>query len=125
MKSKPKRILVINDETGFLEQFKQWLSFDGYVIETAETGESGLRMLKEQLFDLVFLDYYLKKENDGIKTATNFIPRIRQINASLPIIVTSASHLGLDASELSVEQVEYVNSSFWSKISNILTSFLS
>ncbi len=124
MGTKQKRILVINDEEGFLEQFKKWLTLYGYETETVDSGESGLDLLKEQFFDLVFLDYNLKKEKDGIKTASNFIPKIRQINHSLPIIVTSASHFNLNKDDLQVDRVEYVNSSFWNKISNIVKSII-
>jgi signal transduction histidine kinase len=50
------RILVIDDELGIREGCRRVLEPEGYTVETATTGQEGLRRLKEQAFDLVLLD---------------------------------------------------------------------
>ena len=49
-------ILVIDDELGIREGCRRVLEPEGYTVETATTGQEGLRRLKEQAFDLVLLD---------------------------------------------------------------------
>jgi len=50
------RILVIDDELGIREGCRRVLEPEGYTVETATTGQEGLRQLEEQAFDLVLLD---------------------------------------------------------------------
>lgn len=50
------RILVIDDELGIREGCRRVLESEGYAIETAATGQAGLRCVREGQFDLVLLD---------------------------------------------------------------------
>lgn len=50
------RILVVDDEPGIREGCRRVLEPEGYFVETAATGEEGIRKLQEQPFDLVLLD---------------------------------------------------------------------
>ncbi len=50
------RILVIDDELGIREGCRRVLEPEGYTVETATTGQEGLRQLTERAFDLVLLD---------------------------------------------------------------------
>jgi signal transduction histidine kinase len=49
-------ILVIDDELGIREGCRRVLVPEGYAVETAATGNDGLRRVQEQHFDLVLLD---------------------------------------------------------------------
>lgn len=49
-------ILVIDDELGIREGCRRALEPEGYVVETATSGQEGLRLVQEQQFDLVLLD---------------------------------------------------------------------
>jgi two-component system sensor histidine kinase/response regulator len=51
-----EHILVIDDELGIREGCRRVLEPEGYIVETATTGQEGLRRLKEQAFGLVLLD---------------------------------------------------------------------
>ena len=46
-------ILIIDDEAGIRESLETLLEFEGYSVESAETGEDGLARLSEHTFDLV------------------------------------------------------------------------
>ena len=50
------RILVIDDELGIREGCRRVLEPEGYTVETATTGQEGLRWIQEQPVDLVLLD---------------------------------------------------------------------
>jgi len=55
---KPK-ILIIEDDQGILKFLKRGLSYEGYQILVAETGESGLETAEKEDPDLVILDIML------------------------------------------------------------------
>ncbi|MBU1148835.1 response regulator [Patescibacteria group bacterium] len=60
MKNK-KNILIVEDETAFLYAMQSKLSIKGFNVETATTGEEGLKLVNDQKFDLIILDLLLPK----------------------------------------------------------------
>jgi len=50
------RILVIDDEPGIREGIKRGLTPQGYIVETAENGEQGLALFRQNPCDLVLID---------------------------------------------------------------------
>jgi DNA-binding response OmpR family regulator len=54
-----KKILVIEDEPGILLSLKDEFESEGYKVFTAENGEKGFQMAKEQKPDLIILDIML------------------------------------------------------------------
>ncbi|MBN1348739.1 response regulator [candidate division KSB1 bacterium] len=115
MKSE-KRILLINDEPEMLSQMERWLIQEGHYIKSCQTGRGGVQLMREMKFDLVFLDYHLKKELDGETTARVIIPELRKINPSVPIIVVSATERNLTPDDLGVLAVLRVTSSCWQQM---------
>ena len=59
MKRENASILVVDDDPALLQSLKEILEAEGYEVTTAADGESGLRCLKEQAFDLVLSDLAL------------------------------------------------------------------
>ncbi|NQT93034.1 MAG: response regulator [Lentisphaerae bacterium] len=51
-----KRILLIDDDTSLLTTLSDFLSFEGYEVVTADSGEQGLRRLQTTEPDLIVLD---------------------------------------------------------------------
>jgi len=49
-------ILVVDDEKGIREGCRRILMSEGYVVEVAENGEIGLKLVKEKPFDLLLVD---------------------------------------------------------------------
>lgn len=57
--NEPPRILVIDDEEGIRAGCRRALEPEGYVVETAASGQEGLRRFREGNFDLVLIDVVL------------------------------------------------------------------
>ena len=91
MSNRVPHILVINDEPLILAQIDKWLTKAGYLVQTSETGAQGAKLASQNVYDLIVLDFNLKRELDGVKTAFNFIPIFKKMNSNTPIIVTSAT----------------------------------
>ncbi len=84
------RLLIIEDETELRESMAEGLKIDGYEIDTASDGETGLDLLFDNVYDLVLLDLNLPKL-DGMDILREF----RKENLETPVIILSA-RIGLD-----------------------------
>src|SRR6266436_9583818 len=85
MKSKGKRILVVDDEPSIQRILRRNLAISGYEVLVAETGEQALEMVRINQPDLILLDLWLPGEIDGIEVCT----QVRQWS-QVPIIILSA-----------------------------------
>ena len=91
------RILVIEDDERILKFLRRGLAYEGYLVDTASDGESGLRIARDQPPDLVILDWMLPGL-DGIEVCR----RLRG-GGPVPILMLTAKDnvsdrvLGLDA----------------------------
>jgi len=63
---KMKPILIVEDEAITRESLRDWLTYSGYQVETAEAGEEALEVIAEQDFGLLILDLKLPGK-DGIE----------------------------------------------------------
>ena len=63
----------------------QLLSFLGYQIETAASGEEGLELLRKRFFDLILLDMIMESDMDGLET----FRRALEINPNQRAIIAS------------------------------------
>jgi DNA-binding NtrC family response regulator len=59
MKNKGKKILIVDDDKRILESLKVILESEGYVVETAETGQEAIKRNQNDLFDMALLDIKL------------------------------------------------------------------
>ncbi len=76
-------ILVVEDEKSMLMGLKDNLEFEGYQVDTAEDGESGYDMIRNNKYDLVLLDVMLpyisgfdickKVRGEGVTTPIIFL----------------------------------------------------
>lgn len=119
-----KHLLVINDEPGMLEQMQRWLGGAGYAVKSTLWGEVGVAMARQFQFDLILLDYNLKRENGGAKNARAFISQLIGINPKIPIIVVSATMRNLAKEELGVADVLVVDRFFWKKLLEMVAETL-
>jgi two-component system, OmpR family, response regulator ArlR len=78
------RILIIEDEVQILELLKLELSHEGYEVDTAADGRTGLEKIESGLFDLVLLDIMLPQLN-GIEVCR----KARKVT-NIPIIMLTA-----------------------------------
>ena len=82
-----KNILVIDDEKSIRNSFI--LTFEGsfYNIDTAESGKEGLEKIKENTYDLVFLDLKMPNMN-GVEV----LREIRKFNKQITVYLITAFH---------------------------------
>jgi DNA-binding NtrC family response regulator len=83
--SRAGSILIIDDEAAIRESLETLLEFEGYRVESAETGEQGLAKIGQRPFDLVLLDYALPDRN-GLEVLAD----IRERDPQLAVIVVTA-----------------------------------
>ena len=93
------KILIIDDDAVDRLAIKRLLAISGVEAETAEAanGIAGLEMMAQDVFDIVFLDYYMPTE-DGLAV----LQSIRQLYATIPVIMLT----GQDDTELAVRLVQ-------------------
>ena len=95
------RILVIDDDTPVRELTCRMLAREGYEIAEAENGEQGIKIFRNQPFDLIITDLVMPVK-DGINT----ILEIRQMTPDLPILAVSGG--GVIAKEQYLNAAGYI-----------------
>ena len=85
--TKPKQILIVDDEPTIRLGFAITLRTESYLVETATNGREALQKLADHSFDLIILDLRMP-ELDGIET----LQKLRQAphNRNVPVILCSA-----------------------------------
>lgn len=92
------RILVVEDEERIRQFLQRGLSFEGYRVDVAEDGATGLELARENPPDLVLLDIMLPGDLDGFEVCR----RLREVS-DVPILMLTAKEAvedrvaGLDA----------------------------
>jgi Response regulator containing CheY-like receiver, AAA-type ATPase, and DNA-binding domains len=63
---KTARLLLVDDDPGLLKLLGMRLTSEGYQVDTAESGQQGLRVLAKERIDLVISDLRMD-EMDGLQ----------------------------------------------------------
>ena len=90
-------ILIIDDEKSIRNSLKEILEFEGYDVHTAENGQEGLSMIKEDDYDLVICDIKMPKM-DG----KELLSRAQLLDIP-PKFIMISGHGNLDTAIESVE----------------------
>lgn len=85
MKSSTK-IALIEDDADLLEMFKLKLNLEGYETITAEDGVSALKIIRNELPDLILLDMLLPRK-DGFEILQELKTSIDKKLKSIPVVV--------------------------------------
>ena len=85
-----------------------YLKEKGYDLASTTTGKEGLRLIRDQNFDLVLIDQFMPGD-DGIETSVN----IKSINPSVPIIMITKS-----------EEEWLIDDAIYKKIDRLLINFI-
>lgn len=80
-----QRILIIDDEAGIRDSLETLLTLEGFRVDLAGDGATGLDQLTRTAYDLMLLDLALPGES-GI----DLLPRIRALVPDLPVIMITA-----------------------------------
>src|SRR3989339_581628 len=86
MNQEKKRILVVDDDTNILRVFKSILEKEGYMVETAETGNDALEKIKKEKFNVCLIDVRLP-DMDG----TDLLLELTKEPETIKIIITGFS----------------------------------
>ena len=124
MQQGQQSILVVNDEQEMLDQIQRWLGVAGYVVRCTMTAEDGIKLFGQNHFDLVLLDYHLKLEQTGARTAKTFIPIFKKLNPAIPILIISATVSDLNKDELGVAAVFILHRAIWRNLLNLIREIL-
>lgn len=96
-----KKILVVDDEEGILEEIKGFFREEGFQVETARTGEEAIQTLREQDLSLVMIDLKLPDMSGllVLKMAKEIHPRTKVIVNTGYVdqnLIDQAQELGCD-----------------------------
>ncbi len=83
--SKKLKILVVDDNEEFCQNLKDILELHDYEVATAYDGFKGLKLVKENGFDLVLMDVKMPVM-DGVET----YKKIKEVAANTPVIMMTA-----------------------------------
>lgn len=90
-------ILVIDDEKSIRNSLKEILEFEGYEIHTAENGQEGLNMIKDEDYELVICDIKMPKM-DG----KELLSKVQSLDAP-PKFIMISGHGNVDTAIESVK----------------------
>lgn len=79
------RILIIDDEAAIRDSLEALLTLEGFAVEMAPEGNSGLDLLSTNEYDLLLLDLSMPGES-GI----DLLPRIKRLRPEMPVIMITA-----------------------------------
>lgn len=80
-----ERVLIVEDEPGLVMALTDCLSGEGYSVESAADGETGLTRAANEIFDIIILDVMLPRRN-----GFNVCRDLRQKGVNTPILMLTA-----------------------------------
>lgn len=92
MNPQDKKILLVEDEDFIRDLYQRQLTKAGFQVKIAIDGQTGLKMLKAESFDLMLLDIMLPGMN-GLQVLRDF----KTQNPSSPMITILLTNLGQEA----------------------------
>jgi DNA-binding NtrC family response regulator len=92
------KVLVVDDETGVRFGIRDFLEQQGYEIEEAESCRDAQHLFRASRPDIVIADYMLP---DG--TALDLIPRLKEIDSDIPLLVLTA-HGSIDLAVRAIKE---------------------
>jgi OmpR-family two-component system manganese-sensing response regulator len=78
-------ILLVDDEAELREPLRHILSQEGYNIETADNGNSGLKLAQEKTYDLLILDWMLP-----YYSGVQICQKLREQGNHTPVLILTA-----------------------------------
>jgi len=103
-----KPVLVVEDEAIMRESLRDWLSDEGYAVETAEHGEAALQAIGERDFSLLILDMKLPGKN-GLEVLKEARAQNPKING---IIITAYPSIDTAVEAMKLGAIDYISKPF-------------
>ncbi|MBI5584736.1 MAG: sigma-54-dependent Fis family transcriptional regulator [Deltaproteobacteria bacterium] len=102
------KILVVDDEENMLRLFKRVLGKEGYEVRTAGSGTEGLRLLKEEDFDLIISDLVMP-----ILGGLELMQAVKEEHPDLPfILITAFGSIGSAVEAIKAGAYDYLTKPF-------------
>jgi len=92
------KVLIVDDEPGIRFGVRDFLESEGFEVEEADSTAAAERLVREYRPDALVLDHMLP---DG--TALELLPRIREIDSTLPVVVLTG-HATIDLAVRAVKE---------------------
>src|SRR5688572_32326621 len=92
------KVLVVDDEPGVRFGIRDFLEQHGYEIKEAESCQDAQHLFRTSRPDIVIADYMLP---DG--TALDLLPRLKEIDAQIPLLVLTA-HGSIDLAVRAIKE---------------------
>ena len=86
----PDRVLVADDQRDVLEALRLLLKGEGFAIETASSPAGVLAALEAKDYDVVLMDLNYARDTTSGQEGLDLLARIRELDATLPVIVMTA-----------------------------------
>jgi len=80
-------ILCIDDDRDFLDTIRLILETSGYLMEEADSAETGLKKYRESRPDLIIVDLMMEEIDSG----TGFVKELRLLGNTAPIYLLSSA----------------------------------
>ncbi|MBN2533796.1 MAG: response regulator [Spirochaetales bacterium] len=97
------KILIIDDDQGFIDSTSQMLQKAGFTVSGAGTPDEGLSKAQSEKPDLILLDVTLKSPEDGILMGKDLFNKGIKIPIILLENVAKAATFSHDTSDMSIE----------------------
>jgi len=99
------RILVVDDEESIRFTFQNFLSDEGYQVETASSYDEGRALIEEESFDLIFIDIILEGGKSGMTLLQDVGTRAPETEV---IIITGAPTVKTASEALRFGALDYM-----------------
>jgi DNA-binding NtrC family response regulator len=86
----PVRVLVADDQPDVLEALRLLLKGEGFEIRTAQSPAGVLHEVETGEFDVVLMDLNYTRDTTSGAEGLNLLPRIRELDRTLPVVVMTA-----------------------------------
>lgn len=75
-------LLIIDDDDSTVSEIKNWLTREGYIIESCRTAEEGLRKLQEYNYDVAIVSFQLPDI-----AGSEICKRVHEVNPCVPLLL--------------------------------------
>ena len=89
-KAPPPRVLIADDQQDVLRALRLLLKGEGFELETATSPPGIMSALESHDFDGILMDLNYARDTTSGREGLDLIPRIKSVDATLPVIVMTA-----------------------------------
>ena len=108
MKTKEKRILIVEDDPSIQRILRRSLMVNGYEVIVVDAGRQAVEVVRTQQPDLILLDLCLPGDIDGIEVCV----RVREVSQAPIIVVSARSEESLKVQALDLGADDYQTKPF-------------